>query len=228
MKKWIFIIGSAVLLSLGTMSGFAESTPENPPSDYETTQGEYTLKLGEEAAVNGVYGAEGKLYQLPVVNNISEAFLSPDGQQVAMIFEKSFDKDSIGIMFYNQGSLTAIYRVKDLCLSFMAEKLPEEMVWEDASQRSYDAELNQLTVASKDHSKRIFNMKSGEILVEENPVTIGIYAAVVLFFAILFGIFWFSKYNTLRQVSLEMQRQDAQKSCMERKQQEAAEKTEEE
>ena len=61
-------------------------------------------------------------------------------------------------------------------------------------------------------------MKTGEILVEENPVTIGIYAGVVVLLAILFGIFWFSKYNSLRQASLEMRRQDAQKSCMERKQ----------
>ena len=52
----------------------------------------------------------------------------------------------------------------------MTDRIPEGTSWEDVEQRSYDPQLNQLTIVSKDHSKRIFDMKTGEILVGIIPL----------------------------------------------------------
>ncbi|MBR5485563.1 MAG: hypothetical protein IKV41_03540 [Oscillospiraceae bacterium] len=213
MKKLFMIIAASLVMTAGSV--FASAQSEQQPEPYRTTQGEYTLVISDESQESGVYKADELLYTLPDTNNISEVYLTDDGMQAAIVYDAftGSSKESLAVAFYNNGRLTQSYTVNDLVLGFMTEEGENGTIWEDAEQRFFDLQAENLTIVCKDNSKHIFSMINGSKLYEENPMKIGVYAGGFLLAVVLFVVYWFSKYCSLRNASEELRKQDKQHEC---------------
>ncbi|MEG1869887.1 MAG: hypothetical protein RR205_03455 [Oscillospiraceae bacterium] len=142
-----------------------------------------------------------------------EIFTSQGGQTKAEVYENAAEKTDVAVRFYKDGAVIKEYTVSEMAFSFMAKKTDNGIEWEKTEHRSFDESTNQLTIASVDNSVRVFDIKTGEIVTQSNPIKLAMLVVGVALLVVVVRIYWKSSYNKTKAMSDQLRREEAQKQC---------------